>query len=79
MNMPTTRKRNSLTWLIFCAAIGAISTLACGFDDESSESYTCCLNGAYYTCADSEELATCSLTGDEPNQCTRDSSRDDEC
>ena len=81
MNTPTQKRRNSLKWFIFSAAICAISTLACGFDDESSssESFRCCLNGAFYDCDSSEELATCSLTSDEPIQCSRDSSRDDEC
>src|SRR5688572_12308858 len=44
----------------------------------SSESYTCCLNGSFYECPSSNAVSECSLQ-DGPGECSRASSRDDEC
>jgi hypothetical protein len=59
--------------LFLFAAVGLFS--ACG---ESSSSFDCCLNGAYYDCEDAEEFETCNLD-DGASACDRDSSRDSEC
>lgn len=44
---------------------------------EVSSSYTCCLNGSYYTCADTEATLDCG-EGD-TSGCTRDAGGDAEC
>ncbi len=58
-------------------ALTILSVLACGDDGESSTG-NCCLNGSYYECPSADDAGMCSLD-DGPGNCTRDSSKDDEC
>lgn len=55
-----------------------LSALACGDDTDSSSSNSCCLNGSFYSCPDSDAQNSCNFT-DGADECNRDSSRDDEC
>jgi hypothetical protein len=54
----------------------ALVLFACGDDDERTEDFesTCCLNGAFFECSDSENSCVSS-----DHTCDRDPSRDDEC
>lgn len=61
------------------ASLLAALTVACsGDDDDDDDSFsttkTCCLNGAFYECSNSERM--CTVAG---HTCDRMPSRDDEC
>jgi hypothetical protein len=57
-------------------ALAAIVTFtACG--SESSH-FTCCLNGAFYECANQQQFDSCTFTSPQ-NLCTRDASKDASC
>lgn len=68
--------------LVVMAMLTFVSIIACGDDDgggsSSSFSGSCCLNGSYYTCDSSDDVAECSLDNG-PGNCDRDSSQDDSC
>jgi hypothetical protein len=40
--------------------------------------FECCLNGAYFSCANQAQFDTCHITSPD-NQCTRDPSKDPTC
>ena len=46
-------------------------------DSQSTQSLTCCINGAFYSCPGQAAFDTCVSSG--PTQCARDASRDGEC
>ena len=46
-------------------------------NSSSSQTLTCCINGAYYSCPGQAAFQECMSTG--PSPCTRDASRDGQC
>ena len=71
------RSRSSVILLALMGLLVGLSALACG-DDTSEDTFSCCLNGAFYECSDDEEQASCNFD-DFADQCDRAPSRDDEC
>jgi hypothetical protein len=62
-----------LTGLLFGLFLAVGSLSGCGDD---SESFRCCINGAFYDCSNQEEFETC---GAMDTKCTRAPTRDAEC
>lgn len=56
--------------LAVLVAVVAAGVLACGSSSSNTSSYTCCINGQFYTCPNADAVSDC------VNKCTRDSSGD---
>jgi len=70
--------KTSRALCLVLALIVGVCSLACGDQmTSSSSSFTCCINGAFYECDDSDAVLSCG-EGD-TSSCDRDSFRDDEC
>lgn len=68
-------KKNTRWILGLVATLVGLSALACGDDtSSSSSSFSCCINGSYYTCPNSDAVNQCGQ-GDS-SSCDRDSSKD---
>ena len=58
----------ALTW-------GALGLAACGDESSSSSSsFSCCINGSYYSCESADAVQKCGNS--DFSGCTRDSSKD---
>jgi len=64
----------AVVWAVILVVVGGCDDGSAGggtqIDVDYDASYECCLNGAFYTCADSEAVSDCGQ-GD-PSGCTRD-------